>query len=482
MNILPKIVNKYFPDVRIAKRCNLIINTMMSKPEKTITAITDSVAESKAVFRLLSSVSFGYAKLLEGYIHSVTKMIRLRFKTLSSKSLLIVQDTSDIDLSGLRSTREKLGYLPNSNCNLNKFGLSIHSGLAVTTDGEPVGLLHQESIIRDIKKLGKSKDRKEKPIEEKESYKWLKCIKQVLTLGIKKELIFVGDRENDINEVFLFQKECELTESQTSKESSKFELVVRARHTRTVKVVNELTNKKESVIIDNYIRCHTKNTIKGNIKLSRSQKQDEKEIEVNIYSSPIKLNPFKVIPNSKKDDKFEYSNLEVNAVMVENIEENIRWILFTTLDISTTQNVLNVVQYYKHRWLIERFHYTLKSGCGIEDIQLKNIESIQKAIIFHSITACQILRLTILSRIEPDANCTRMFSQDEWEVIYLAANKTSTLPKKTPTLGEITFLLAKLGGFKLWHKTDTPGVKSIWWGIQALDQLLKIYPRLVVRG
>lgn len=478
MNILPKIVNKFFPDVRIAKRCNLIINTMMSKPEKTITALTDSAAESRAVFRLLSSVSFGYAKLLEGYIHSVAKMIRLRFKTLSSNRLLIVQDTSDINLSGLKSTREKLGYLPSSNCNLNKFGLSIHSGLAVSTDGEPIGLLHQQTIIRKIGELGKSKGRKERPIEEKESYKWLNCIKEVLKLEIKKELVFVGDRENDINEVFLLQKECNLNQTK----QSQFNLVVRARHSRTIKVVNESTGKSVSVIIDDYIRSHSKMKLKGMIKISRSQKQDEKEIEVNIFSSKIKLNPFKVLPKSELDDIYEISNLELNVVMVENIKENIRWILFTTLDISTNKAVLDVVQYYKHRWLIERFHYTLKSGCGIEDIQLKNIESIQKAIIFHSITACQILRLTILSRIEPNANCNRMFSQDEWEAIYLATNKTNILPSKPPTLGEITFLLAKLGGFKLWHKNDTPGVKSIWWGIQALDQLLKIYPRLVVRG
>jgi hypothetical protein len=447
---------------------------MMSKPEKTITGITDSVAESRAVFRLLASTSFGYTKLLEGYIHSVTKMIRIRFKTLNVKSLLIVQDTSDIDLSGLRSTKEKLGYLPNSKCNLRKFGLSIHSGLAVTTDGEPVGLLHQESIIRDIKDLGKSKDRNKKPIEEKESYKWLKCIKQVIALGLKKHLIFVGDRENDINDIFLFHKQSLLNEDT----NNHFDLVVRARHTRKVNIFNELTNKSESIAIDNFIRTHSQSNLIGSIKISRSQTQDEKEIKVNIFNAKVKLNKFK----SGKENIRDYSEIELNVVMVENKSENIRWILFTTLDVSTTEGVLNVVQYYKHRWLIERFHYTLKSGCGVEDIQLKNIESIQKAIILHSITACQVLRLTILSKIEPEANCTRMFSKDEWEVIYLAANKTNKLPKKTPTLREITFLLAKLGGFKLWHKTDTPGVKTVWWGIQVLDQLLKIYPRLVVRG
>jgi Transposase Tn5 dimerisation domain len=474
MNNLPKIVNRFFPDTRIAKRCNLIINSMMLKPEKSITAITDSVPESRAVFRLLASTSFGFTKLLEGYIHSVTKMIRIRFKTLNSKRLLIVQDTSDIDLSGLKSTKDKLGYLPNSKCNLKTFGLSIHSGLAVTTDGEPVGLLHQESIIRNINDLGKSKDRNKKPIEEKESYKWLKCIKRVLELGIKKQLIFVGDRENDINDIFLFHKESLLNEDT----SSHFDLVVRARHTRKVNIFNDLTNKSESIIIDEYIREHSKLNLKGSIVICRSQKQEEKEIDVNIYSSEVKLNKLR----SGKGNTRDYSEIKLNTVMVENKSEKIRWILFTTLDLLTTQDILNVVQYYKHRWLIERFHYTLKSGCGLEDIQLKNIESIQKAIILHSITACQILRLTILSRIEPEAHCTKMFSRDEWEAIYLATNKTNKLPKNTPTLGEITLLLAKLGGFKLWHKTDIPGVKSIWWGIQALDQLLKIYPRLVVRG
>jgi hypothetical protein len=29
------------------------------------------------------------------------------------------------------------------------------------------------------------------------------------------------------------------------------------------------------------------------------------------------------------------------------------------------------VRWYSYRWLIERYHYTLKSGCGLEKLQLE---------------------------------------------------------------------------------------------------------------
>jgi hypothetical protein len=68
-----------------------------------------------------------------------------------------------------------LGYLHD----LNHHGFLLHSTLVVTPSKVPLGLLDQQIIYRDEKDFGKKHLRKKRPIEEKESYKWLKNLEAV---------------------------------------------------------------------------------------------------------------------------------------------------------------------------------------------------------------------------------------------------------------------------------------------------------------
>ncbi len=46
------------------------------------------------------------------------------------------------------------------------------------------------------------------------------------------------------------------------------------------------------------------------------------------------------------------------------------WLLATTVRIETIDEARRVLTWYLYRWRIERFHYVLKSGLGIERHQL----------------------------------------------------------------------------------------------------------------
>ena len=82
--------------------------------------------------------------------------------------MLLPQDTADINLHGHKRT-EGLGYSSN-----HTKGILLHSCVALTPDGMPLGLLYQSYATRETKKMSLSaKDKKNRPIEEKESYRWL---------------------------------------------------------------------------------------------------------------------------------------------------------------------------------------------------------------------------------------------------------------------------------------------------------------------
>lgn len=49
----------------------------------------------------------------------------------------------------------------------------------------------------------------------------------------------------------------------------------------------------------------------------------------------------------------------------------IRWLLIYDVEIDSFEYACMVLQWYVLRWLIERYHYVLKSGCQIESLQLE---------------------------------------------------------------------------------------------------------------
>ena len=86
-------------------------------------------------------------------------------------------------------------------------GLLMHSSLAVTTDGIPLGLSAIKFWSRDqfygCNALKKRINPTRVPIEVKESFRWLENLRQSTALFDEpRRCIHIGDRESDIYELF----------------------------------------------------------------------------------------------------------------------------------------------------------------------------------------------------------------------------------------------------------------------------------------
>jgi IS4 transposase len=86
----------------------------------------------------------------------------------------------------------------------------------------------------------------------------------------------------------------------------------------------------------------------------------------------------------------------------------IRWLLLTTLPIDRAEQAWQCVYWYSLRWLIERFHFTLKSGCRIEHLQLETASRLLNALATFSIVACRLMWLTYQARLTPDVYSNRL--------------------------------------------------------------------------
>ncbi len=92
---------------------------------------------------------------------------------------MAIQDTTTLDYSHFESIEEPSEIYQNQKTwkdSEGGQGLLVHSTFAVTTDGLPLGLLAQKIFVHT--KKAKRRDHKNKPIEEKESFRWIKSIEK----------------------------------------------------------------------------------------------------------------------------------------------------------------------------------------------------------------------------------------------------------------------------------------------------------------
>jgi len=151
-------------------------------------------------------------------------------------------------------------------------------------------------------------------------------------------------------------------------------------------------------------------------------------------------------------------------------EEPIEWILLSNIVVDSEERALEIVQWYLCRWQIEVYFRILKSGCLVEELQLKDAKRIQVCLALYMIVAWRILYVTMLGRSYPDIRCDVVFEEEEWKSAYYAA-KNKRPPKKAPLLKEMMRMIAELGGYLARKSDGEPGAQAIWIGMQRMQDM-----------
>ena len=431
-----------FGDMRRDKRFVSIINNISSQPGSSIPRQNENWYDVKATYEFFKNDEVSLPALKKAITHYGAKQVEDQMK------LLILHDISNISFNDLQA--KELGYLDNKEGR----GILCYSSIAATTEGLPLSLLYQHTWVRPLEELGKSAKRKRHNFEDKESYRWYEGMKEVnKLLGEAVHKIHIADREADVYELFFNAYEPNT------------DLLIRARHNRKV--------AGGSPLWDLVAEQPAAATVTLEIPDQRGKKKQSVHAEVRYQEVKI-LRPF----NSKN----QYESVTLTAIEIKEQpdkerrgEEIIHWKLLTTLDIQSVSAALKCVKWYTYRWLIERFHYVLKSGTKIEELQLKQAESLQKAIGVYSIAAFRIMQLVYKARYYPQISCETVLTTIQWKVLYILIHKKKETPLQAPTLHQAVMWIGKLGGH-LGRKSDgPPGLKTVWRGYQHLCHATNVY-------
>lgn len=432
-------------DERLNRRAKKIVREMS---ENSTGSIPEFSSDTNAVRGAYNFFSNKQVKA-ETIITAQKAATIARIKAGGHRRILAIQDTTEFNFNDHRET-EGLGLLSNGK----SAGFLAHNTLAATVSGVPLGLLAQQVWIRDKTAVGKRAKRAQLPIEQKESYKWRKALDDS-SQGMPSdlEIIAVSDRESDIFEYFAHPRPKQV------------ELLVRANHDRNLL---EEPQKLKATLEASPVQ----GTIEVEVRKTRKRIARTATCQVSFKSVTLKPPPQKP---AMPDD---LQPIAVWAVLVCEIdppegEKPISWLLLTTLPIPDFETACQIIDFYTKRWLIERFHFVLKSGVIFEDRQLAHFDRLHRLLALSNWVAWRLLWLTYLGRDQPDLPCTVAFAEIEWQTLYCFVNKTQSLPQQTPTLAQATLWLARLGGFLARKSDGFPGVKVLWRGWRRLIDIIQ---------
>lgn len=459
MQTRPAYLEAELGDHRRTKRFNEILSSLDGNYAKSIPAAMESKSSIKAANRFFKNKHINFENLLSSH----KEQIEFKYKDY----LLYLSDTVVLDYTSKRGA-ENLGYLTQPYLR----GMYLHNDMIVNDLGVVLGISKQQYHNRSMEYFGQSGERQNLPIEQKESMRWLQSFRTAKTLSETKDLplVWTADREADIIEIFAEPR------------PAKLQLLVRAQHNRSLV-------EHKSRLFSLLKQQPTLDTYEIEIIHPKTLKKRTAQLAIRSCSS-VQLN---ITATTKHKQALQRPY--VNAVEVyeinppKDIDEPIRWVLLTTLPVNSFEQAKLVVDFYVLRWLIERFHYMLKSGgANVENLQYEKPDTLKKVITTKSIVVMRAMKIRYIAQNQPNINIFEAgISIKEYEVLYTYAqhkiNPNLVIDlEQPPTIFEYCRILGQIGGFIPKNRQPLPGLKILTRSLEKLDTMIQFYDVLMSKN
>ena len=441
-------------DGRLDRRLRQLVERMEVGFGDSIPLACQDWASTKAAYRFFSNERVSEEDILRGHFDAT----RHRFAA-SDGPILVLHDTAEFVWK--RRRPEAVGFTTKVSSGKDKrgrermhtlCGLLMHSSLAVTTDGLPLGMAAAKFWSR--KKFKGTNALKRKinptrvPIEGKESMRWLDNLRQSTELlGDPARCVHICDREGDIWELFCLAEELD-THFLIRRCSDRF--------------AGDGSGTVESIMAEEKVRgLHSVPVRDDKGKLGSTQ------VELSFRRMAI------LPPIAKRK---RYPALTLTVLHAREPEEpvgrpRIDWKLITDLPVESHVDAVGKLHWYAMRWKIEVFHKILKSGCRAEQARLRTAERLVRLLAVFCILSWRVFWLTMLNRVKPDLEASLVLTELETSILdRLIPDPTAhSLPART--LSRYLIKIARLGGYLARAKDPPPGNIVMWRGLGRLSDI-----------
>lgn len=436
------------PDQRHRHRLQIMATAFANKPTAPIPQSCPTSGEAKGAYRFLENDRIAPMSIRQSHYQATLERL------IPHPVVLAVQDTTTLNYSAHPKTQ---GLGPIGSHSSKTIGLLVHSTLAITPSGQPLGFLH--NAVRARQGHGLAATRHQRKLAQKESHKWIESLEACQALAPrcpKTRLVNITDREGDLYELFV--------QAASAPAASKVDLLVRARHDRKLQ-------DQDRTLWEQVGRQPVAATL--SVLVGRRGDQPSRLAKLNIRFCSVELKAPERIAHQPPIKLWAIEARECSPVPKGTAP--IQWRLLTSCPIIEASQAIEKVSWYAQRWQIEVIHKVLKSGCQIEQRQLETAERLERVLSLDLVVAWRILALCKTARQNPDDPISNWLPEAQWKALCAYVYRRTQPPTTIPSVHQAVRWIAQLGGFLARSSDGEPGTKTLWRGLQHLNAMTDMW-------
>lgn len=339
-------------------------------------------------------------------------------------------------------------------------GDHLHAVLALDAgDGAILGLVDGQFLHRSS---GRKALRKARPVEEKESFRWLQGADAAASVCAgARRITVIADREGDIYEAFALRPDS-------------VELLIRASQDRSLADGGRLFAALDAV----------PESGRSTLDLPAQPGSKARSVQLAVRFATCTLTRPKLAFHKGLPDTIDLQYGDVREVAPTSGQPAIHWRLLTTAPVRDPAEAWGVAERYRKRWAIEQLFRTLKTkGFDIEGLRIEDPEPRDK-LVMATLIAAVIIQQMVHARDgggAPLRPATDAFQPDDIPILqaFCAKLEGKTQRQKNPhpegSLAYATWVCARLGGWTGYYGKPGPIViLQGWLEFQAAKRTLNL--------
>lgn len=421
-------------DVRLNRRACSVAVSMAKLPGASLPKQMQGNATLKAMYGLLHNEKVTHEGLVAPQWHATRAVMAKEPLT------LLVMDVTELDLTHFAKTMRGLDYLRDGG-----YGELVHSTLAVRpAPRQVIGLAHQQIFAREP--IPEGQNPRNRPQDERESRVWGESLQALGHCPDGSRQVVVGDRALDFA---LFLRQCG---------EIGYGYVVRLAYNR------RLTDESATENACLMTTARTWAAVAGKyVDIPANKKHKARRAKLLVSYGQV------TVRGPGGEGSLSFFVVRVWEVDPPEGVEPLEWFLATNVSVGSAEDALERVEWYECRWVIEDYHQCLKTGCGIEERDLEDVESLKRLLGWYAPLAVRLLQLRENARLNPDLPASAVV--DELTVRILAVQRK--VNAEGMSVRSFWRHVAGMGGFLGRRCDGEPGWKSLWAGWQRLETLVQ---------
>jgi hypothetical protein len=425
-----------FKDARRAARGAWIFDRIVSTGSLVVRKIGGDRSGEIAVHRFLSSPEVTASEIVETVGVRTGEQCR-------GLRIVAAQDTTEINFSGRDRARVGLGPAGDGKTP----GFFIHGVVAIDAEAEEViGLL--DAAIWTRAADGVTPPRRGRDLAAKESQRWLTAAEVAAARASQaRQLIMVGDRENDIYSVM-------------ARRPAGVDLIIRAAQDRAIDEGGLLFARAETWPVLG--QCDVRVAPRGPGDKGRTAR-------VSLRAGSIRLKRPRNATDGGDPPHLDLGLVEAREETPPPGVAPLCWRLLTSLPAATQAEAEEIVRLYRLRWRIEQAHRAVKNdGFALPDTQVHEAERLIKLAAIAIAAAVRTIQLVDAR----DGGARPASDLVDDHTLTAAEAIGPTLEGKTPrqqnphpprSLGWLAWIIARLGGWNCYYKPPGPKTMRAGW-------------------